>query len=84
MDANKNSDYFLNTRDYHIDLAKESKKFYKDFAKFLSNNLDQVEELRKLLDSKYISARSAFEFWSGVYILRILLMLRIEYILLIV
>jgi hypothetical protein len=48
--------------------VKGGKKLYKDFAKFLSNNMDLVDDLRKLLDPKNVSARNVYEFWYGQYI----------------
>jgi hypothetical protein len=62
-----NSNYFLNTRDYYLDLANEGKKFYKDFAKFLSDNIQEVDDLRKLLDPKKIIAKMVYEFWYDAY-----------------
>jgi hypothetical protein len=32
-------DYFFTTKDYYLDLAKGGKKFYKDFAEFVRNNM---------------------------------------------
>jgi SNF2 family DNA or RNA helicase len=62
-----NSDYFLNTRDYYLDLVNEGKKFYKDFAKFLRNNIQEVDDLRKLLDAKKIIATMVYQFWYYTY-----------------
>jgi hypothetical protein len=63
----RNSDYFLNTKDYYLDLANEGKKFYKDFAKYLSKNIQEVDDLRKLLDPKKIIAVMVYEFWYDAY-----------------
>jgi hypothetical protein len=62
-----NSDYYLNTRDYYLDLANQGKKFYKDFAKFLRNNIQEVDDLGKILDAKKITATMVYQFWYYIY-----------------
>jgi hypothetical protein len=63
-----NTDYFFNTRDYHEDLAKQGKKFYRDFAKYLSRNIQEADDLKKILDAKKNTARLIYEFWYDEYI----------------
>jgi hypothetical protein len=62
-----NTDYFFNTRDYHLDLAKQGKKFYKDFAKYLSRNISEVDDLKKILYGEKNKARLIYEFWYNEY-----------------
>jgi hypothetical protein len=62
-----NSDYFLNTRDYYVDLAKHGKDFYKDFAKFLSHNIDEVYNLRMIIDSEKTKANSSYDISYIIY-----------------
>jgi hypothetical protein len=63
-----NIDYFLNTRDYYVDLAKnKGKKFYKDLTKFLSDNIDELDNLRMIINFEITNARLIFEFWYGEY-----------------
>jgi hypothetical protein len=62
-----NSDYFFNTRDYYVDLANQGKKFYKDFTKFLSHNIHEVDDLRMIIDSEKTKAKSIYDICYIIY-----------------
>jgi hypothetical protein len=62
------SDYFFNTKDYYRDLANKGKEFYEDFCKYLSHNIDEIEELRQIIDDEKFRVTAGYEYFSEGYI----------------